>query len=158
MTIKIENPRTKKVLQLLSVLATPLPPFMQPWEQTAWMEKQEEAFLKLYRTHYDNPRVLKLLTEVNGASRADTGIEPAVWRARGIAVRFMEEVLKDVDKELFAPAGPKTGDANYDAWSEGRQVERSDGLSSEWGRTAVREANKGEELTVNFRGYVEAKK
>ncbi len=158
MAFTISNPRTREALRLLSVLATPMPAFMQPFEEKPWMEKQTAAFLALYRTHQDNRRVVEFLTEVDNGSRMDTAVDEAVMRARGIAVKYMESVLKDIDEEMFAPTAPKSGDSTLDLWTDGRHVERSDGLASEWGRQAVRERNKGIELEIDFRGYVAEKR
>ncbi len=157
MTIKVENPRTKKVLQLLSVLATPLPPFMQSWEEKAWFKNQVDAFWTLYKQHQDNPRVNNFMVDLDGGSRTDSSVEDAVWRARKTAPLYLRQVLQDVEEDNTCPTAPKTGDPVYDQWSDGRQVVTADGFGSEWKRQAVREANKGIEYEVGFTGYVQEK-
>jgi hypothetical protein len=55
--------RTQRVVDLLSALATPHEPFLQPWEYDKWIAAQEEIFFELYRKHQDNSRVLALLKQ-----------------------------------------------------------------------------------------------
>lgn len=130
------------------------PPFMQPFEQKPWLEKQVDVFLTLYRHYQGNPRVRNFLAEVDGGSRMDHSVEDAVWRARGIARTYLEGVLRDVDEANTCPTAPKTGDPEYDQWSDGRQVITSDGWGTEWHRQAQREANRQVTTETDFRGYV----
>jgi hypothetical protein len=130
---------------------------MQPWEYERWIASQVEIFFELYRKHQDNSRVLALLREVDGGSRLDARFSDPVRRAIRLASQYLQMVLRDVEEANTCPTLPPTGHGTFDAWTEGAQVIHNN-YGSEWGRQAVREANKKIEYEVGSDGYVREKK
>jgi hypothetical protein len=145
--------RTQRVVDLLTALATEPLPFMQPWEHDKWMAAQEEVFFELYKKHQDNPRILELLKIVDGGSRLDVRWSDPVRRAIPLAPRYLELVVRDIKEQNTCPTLPPTGHGTFDAWTEGAQVIHNN-YGSEWGRQAVREANRRIEYEVGSDGYV----
>jgi hypothetical protein len=130
---------------------------MQPWEHDKWLAGQEEVFFELYKKHQDNHRVVALLKEVDGGSRLDMRYSDPVRRAIPLAPRFLQLVLRDIEEQNTCPTLPPTGHGTFDAWTEGAQVIHNN-YGSEWGRQAVREANKQIEYEVGSDGYVREKR
>jgi hypothetical protein len=145
--------RTRRVVELLTALATHAPLFMQPREYDRWIAKQEDVFFELYRKHQDNARVVALLRQVDGGSRLDCRYSDPVRRALRIAPRYLELVLRDIKEANTCPTMPPTGDPVFDAWSENRQVTHG-AWGTESKRQTVREQNKNLEYEVAFGGYI----
>jgi hypothetical protein len=149
--------RTRRVVDLLTKLATPHEPFLQPWEYEKWLAVQEEIFFELYRKHQDNYRVLTFLKEIDGGSRNDARFSDPVRRAIPLAGHYLGLVLQDIGEQNTCPALPPTGHGTFDAWTDGAQVVHQN-YGSEWGRQAVREANKRIEYEIGPEGYVREKR
>jgi hypothetical protein len=145
--------KTRRVVELLTKLATPHEPFQPTWEHDRWIAKQEDVFFELYRKHQDNARVVALLRQVDGGSRLDCRYSDPVRRALRIAPRYLELVLRDIKEANTCPTMPPTGDPVFDAWSENRQVTHG-AWGTESKRQTVREQNKNLEYEVAFDGYV----
>ena len=145
--------RTRRVVDLLTALATPHEPFLPTWEFDKWMATQEEIFFELYRKHQDNSRVVALLREVDGGSRNDARYSDPVRRATALAPRYLELLLRDIEEANTCPTLPKTGHGTFDAWTEAAQVIHNN-YGSEWNRQALREQNKRIEYEVAPDGYV----
>ena len=149
--------RTQRVVDLLTKLATPHEPFLQPFEYDKWLATQEDVFFELYKKHQDNHRVLTLLKEVDGGSRNDARYSDPVRRAIPLAPRYLELVLEDIDEQNSCPSLPPIGHGTYDAWTRDAQV-LDRGWGTEWSRQAVREANKKIAYEVGSDGYVREKR
>jgi len=149
--------RTRRVVDLLTALATEPPPFMQPWEYERWIAAQEATFFELYKKHQDNPRILELMKIVDGGSRLDVRWSDPVRRAIPLAPHYLELVLRDIEEQNTCPSLPPTGHGTFDAWTDGAQVIHG-GWGHEFKRQAVREANKQIEYEVGSDGYVREKR
>jgi hypothetical protein len=100
---------------------------------------------------------LELMSVVDGGSRLDVRYSDPVRRAIPLAPRFLELVLRDIERTNTCPTIPPTGHGTFDAWTEGAQVIHNN-YGSESGRQAIREANKRIEYEVGSDGYVREKR
>jgi hypothetical protein len=148
--------KSQRVVDLLTKLATPSPPFLQPWEYQKWISTQEDVFFELYKKHQSNPRVLALLREVDGGSRCDVRYSEPTQRAIELAPRYLRLVLRDIEETNTCPTLPPTNDPLFNAFADGNQVIHN-GFGSEWGRQAVRERNKRIQYETGSDGYVREK-